>query len=112
MSLPTQQYSQRIDERATAEGFVLNISCGMMIFPGKEGKPLTEEELKALSDEEREELRQKSNSLHSEMNEALRKIRRMEKEFQQAEKKLDQDVALFVVGHLIDELAEKFRTTE
>jgi lon-related putative ATP-dependent protease len=100
---------KELDERATAEGFVLNISqAGMMIFPGKEGKPLTEEELKALSDEEREELRQKSNSLHSEMNEALRKIRRMEKEFQQAEKKLDQDVALFVVGHLIEELVEKY----
>jgi lon-related putative ATP-dependent protease len=101
---------KELDERATAEGFVLNISqAGMMIFPGKEGKPLTEEELKALADEEREELRQKSNSLHSEMNEALRKIRKMEKEFQQAEKKLDQDVALFVVGHLIEELVEKYQ---
>jgi lon-related putative ATP-dependent protease len=101
---------KELDERATAEGFVLNISqAGMMIFPGKEGKPLTEDELKALSDEEREELRQKSNSLHSEMNDALRKIRRMEKEFQQSEKKLDQDVALFVVGHLIDELVEKYQ---
>ena len=40
---------KELDERATAEGFVLNISqAGMMIFPGKEGKPLTEEELKAL----------------------------------------------------------------
>lgn len=101
---------KELDERATAEGFVLNISqAGMMIFPGKEGKPLTEDELKALSDEEREELRQKSNALHNEMNEALRKIRRMEKEFQQSEKKLDQDVALFVVGHLIDELVEKYQ---
>ncbi len=101
---------KELDERATAEGFVLNISqAGMMIFPGKEGKPLTEEELKALSDEEREELRQKSNALHSEMNEALRKIRKMEKEFQQAEKKLDQDVALFVVGHLIEEIVEKYQ---
>ena len=104
---------KELDERATAEGFVLNISqAGMMIFPGKEGKPLTEDELKALSDEQREELRQKSNALHSEMNEALRKIRRMEKEFQQAEKKLDQDVALFVVGHLIDELVEKYQQQE
>jgi lon-related putative ATP-dependent protease len=100
---------KELDERATAEGFVLNISqAGMMIFPGKEGKPLNEEELKALSDAEREELRQKSSALHSEMNDALRKIRRMEKEFQQSEKKLDQDVALFVVGHLIDELVEKY----
>ena len=30
-----------------------------MIFPGKEGKPLSEDELKALNDEDRETLRQK-----------------------------------------------------
>ncbi len=101
---------KELDQRATEEGFILNISqAGMMIFPGRDGKPLTEEELKALTDAEREELRQKSNALHNEMNEALRKIRRMEKEFQQAEKKLDQDVALFVVGHLIEELVEKYQ---
>jgi lon-related putative ATP-dependent protease len=101
---------KELDERATADGFLLNISqAGMMIFPGKDGKPLTEDELKALTDEEREELRQKSNALHTEMNEALRKIRKMEKEFQQSEKKLDQDVALFVVGHLIEELVEKYQ---
>ncbi|AEB08867.1 Lon protease family protein [Desulfobacca acetoxidans] len=99
-----------LDEQATAEGFILNISqAGMMIFPGREGKPLTEEEIKALSDAEREELRQKSTALHTEMNEALRKIRKMEKEFQLSEKKLDQDVALFVVGHLIEELIEKYQ---
>ena len=100
---------KELDQRATDEGFILNISqAGMMIFPGKEGKPLSEEELKALTDAEREELRHKSNALHNEMNDALRKIRRMEKDFQQAEKKLDQDVALFVVGHLIEELLEKY----
>jgi len=101
---------KELDQRATDEGFILNISqAGMMIFPGRDGKPLSEEELKALTEAEREELRQKSNALHNEMNEALRKIRRMEKEFQQAEKKLDQDVALFVVGHLIEELMEKYQ---
>ena len=54
---------QELDAKAGKEGFILNISpTGLMIFPGKEGKPLSEEELKALSDEEREQLRQKSTS--------------------------------------------------
>jgi lon-related putative ATP-dependent protease len=101
---------QELDARATQEGFVLNISpTGLMIFPGKEGKPLSEEELKALSDEEREALRRKSSALHAEMNDAIRRIRKMEKEFQEKEKKLDQDVALYVVGHLIEELVDKHR---
>lgn len=101
---------QELDAKATEEGFILNISqTGLVIFPGKDGKPMSEEELKALSEEEREELKRRSAALHEEMNEAIRKIRRMEKEFAEAEKKLDQDVALSVVGHYIEELVEKYR---
>jgi predicted ATP-dependent protease len=101
---------QELDAKAGEEGFILNISpTGLMIFPGKEGKPLSEEELKALGDEERETLRQKSTQLHTEMNEAIHKIRKMEKEFQEKEKKLDQDVALYVVGHHMEELREKYK---
>jgi lon-related putative ATP-dependent protease len=101
---------QELDAKAGEEGFILNISqTGMMIFPGKEGKPLSEEELKALSDEDREALKQKSTALHTVMNEVIRKIRKMEKEFQEMEKKLDQDVAMYVVGHLIQELLEKYK---
>lgn len=101
---------QELDAKASQEGFILNISpTGLMIFPGKEGKPMSEEELKGLTDEEREALRTKSNALHTEMNEAIRRIRKMEKEFQEREKKLDQDVALYVVGHLMEELREKYK---
>ncbi len=100
---------QELDARANEEGFVLNISqSGLMLFPGKEGKPMSEEELKALSEEERESLRQRSNALHAEMNEAIVKIRRMEKEFQEAERKLEQEVAQSVVGPYIEELVEKY----
>ncbi len=101
---------QELDTRANQEGFILNIShTGLMLFPGKEGKPMAEEELKALSEEERESLRQRSNALHAEMNEAIAKIRRMEKEFQEAERKLDQDIALAAVGQNIEDLVAKYQ---
>jgi lon-related putative ATP-dependent protease len=101
---------QELDSRANQEGFILNISqTGLMLFPGKEGKPMSEEELKVLSDEERESLRQRSNSLHAEMNEAIGKIRRMEKDFQEAERKLDQDVGHAVVSQYLEDLLEKYQ---
>ena len=62
-----------------------------------------------MSDEDREQLRQKSTQLHTVMNDAIRKIRKMEKEYQEKEKKLDQDVALYVVGHHMEELREKYK---
>lgn len=101
---------KELDAKAGKEGFILNISqTGLMIFPGKDGKPLSEEELKALKNKTREALRQKSTTLHTEMNEAIRKIRKMEKEFQEVEKKLDQDVGLYVVGHHMEDLLEKYQ---
>jgi lon-related putative ATP-dependent protease len=104
------QVLQGLDAKAGEEGFILNISpTGLMIFPGKDGKPLSEEELKALADEAREQLRLKSTALHTEMNEAIRKIRKMEKEYQEKEKKLDQDVAMYVVGHHMEDLLEKYK---
>lgn len=100
---------QELDAKATEEGFVLNISqSGLMLFPGKEGKPMSEEDLKALTEEERESLRERSNALHAEMNEAIIKIRRMEKEFQEAEKKLEHETAHSAVGPHIEELVEKY----
>jgi lon-related putative ATP-dependent protease len=104
---------QELDAKAGEEGFILNITqTGLMLFPGKDGKPMSEEELKALSDEERESLRQRSTALHEEMNEAIHKIRRMEKEFQETERKLDQDMALAAVGPYIEDLVEKYRDQE
>ncbi len=101
---------QELDTKATEEGFILNITqSGLMIFPGKEGKPMSEEDLKALNEEDRESLRQRSNALHAEMNEAIHKIRKMEKEFHESEKKLDQDMALSAVGHSIEDLVEKYQ---
>jgi len=101
---------QELDAKATQEGFILNISpTGLMLFPGKDGKPMSEEELKALTEEQRESLRQRSNVLHEEMNEAILKIRRMEKEFQEAERKLDQDIAHAVVSQYLEDLVDKYQ---
>ncbi len=98
-----------LEERVNQEGFVLNMSqVGMVVIPAKEGKPMDEEMVKALSEEEREELRKKSEQLQVEMNNAVRKIRKMEKSLKEKLRDLDKRVALYAVGYLIDDLQEKY----
>ena len=98
-----------LEEKALAEGFVLNISqVGMVIMPAKDGQPMDEETLKSLNDEDKRQLREKSEGLQVEMNQVVRIIRNNEKDLRKKIKDLDERIALYAVGHLIEELQEKY----
>ena len=84
----------------------------MVIIPAnKEGEPMTQEDLRHLSEEERLSLRTKSDELHERMKDTIKKIREAENEFKEKHTKLDNEIALFVVGQLMDSYEEKYRTT-
>jgi predicted ATP-dependent protease len=77
-------------------------------MPAKEGQPMDEETLKSLDEEKKKHLRERSEYLQGEMNQAVRIIRTKEKELKKKIKDLDKRIALYAVGHLIDELQEKY----
>jgi len=90
-------------------GFILNVSqAGMMIVPAKEGRPMTEEDLENLTEEEKDQLKGRSEELHEVMNQSVQKIKLMEKKLKEKLKDLDRRVALHAVGYLIDDLQEKY----
>ncbi|MBI4763934.1 MAG: AAA family ATPase [Deltaproteobacteria bacterium] len=99
-----------LEEKALAEGFVLNISqVGMVIMPAKDGQPMDEETLRSMNDEEKKVLREKSERLQVEMNQVVRTIKGKEKDLRKNIKELDRRIALYSVGHLIEELQEKYQ---
>lgn len=101
---------EELREKAGQEGFVLNTTqTGMVVVPAKDGKALTDEELKAISETEKEDLRKRGEQLHSEISEAIRKIRRMERNLAERERALDRQITLYAVGDLIQELREKYQ---
>ena len=98
-----------LEERVLREGFVLNVSqVGMVIMPAKEGQPMDEETLRSLDEETKKRLRETSEQLQVEMNQVVRKIRTLEKDLRKKLKELDKRIALYAVGHLIEELQEKY----
>lgn len=103
-----------LSERAKEEGFVLQFSqVGMVIIPAnKEGEPMTQEDLRQLEEEERKALRAKSDELHDKMKDAIKSIREAEAEFKEKHTKLDNEIALFVVGQLMDTHEEKYKDEE
>jgi lon-related putative ATP-dependent protease len=99
-----------LEEKAQGQGFVLNVSqVGMVIMPAKEGLPMDEETLKSLSEEDKQRLREKSEQLQVEMNQAVRTIKTMEKDLRKKLKELDKRIALYAVGHMIEDLQEKYQ---
>ncbi|SFM64577.1 Lon protease family protein [Thermodesulforhabdus norvegica] len=102
---------EELSEHARQEGFILQFSqVGMVIIPaGPDGQPLSQEDLAQLSEEEKKELRRKSDELHEKMKEAIKKIREVEENFRQKRNKLDSEIALFVVGQLMETYMEKYK---
>ena len=106
-----REYIDELSAEAREQGFILQFSqVGMVIIPAnKEGDAMTQEDLRHLSEEERLSLRTKSDELHERMKDTIKKIREAENEFKEKHAKLDNEIALFVVGQLMDSYEEKYR---
>ena len=101
-----------LENKVKEAGFILNMSQeGMMVVPGIEGRPMTEEDLEKLNEEQKADLRKHSEAMHEEMNQTVQTIRKLERDLRDRQKELDRRVALNAVGHLIDELQEKYEAT-
>ncbi len=109
-----REYIDELSQEAREQGFILQFSqVGMVIIPAnKEGEPMTQEDLRHLSEEERQFLRTKSDELHEKMKDTIKKIREAENEFKEKHSKLDNEIALFVVGQLMDSYEEKYKDDE
>ena len=97
-------------ERAQNAGFTLEVTpLGIVMIPTRAGHAISEQEFSALTQQERDEWKQKHQALQSELDQILKRGREMERAARETLQELDQQVALYVVGGLIDDLTEKYR---
>jgi lon-related putative ATP-dependent protease len=105
-----QELLSQMGEKAQEEGFLLQMSpMGLLIIPVMEGKPVSEEEFMALSQEVKEEVLRKREGLQEELKRVMRQLTGLEKKANEALQKLDQEVALYAVGPSVNELSEKYK---
>ncbi len=105
-----QQLIEELSNEAKQQGFLLQFSqLGMVLVPeGPTGQPLTQEEMQGLEEGQITVLRAKSEELQLKMKETIKKVQQAEADFKERHTKLEREVALFVVGQLIETLAEQF----
>lgn len=109
-----REFIDELSAQAREQGFILQFSqVGMVIIPAnQEGEPMSQEDLRHLSEEERQILRQRSDDLHEKMKDTIKKIREAEADFKEKHSKLDNEIALFVVGQLMDTYEDKYQDDE
>lgn len=101
----------RLDEEAQEKGFsVRKTISGLIIVPIKKtGEPLTEEEYELLDEKTRKKIDEIGKTLQEKLNDVVRIARESEKVVKEAIRKLEKEAALAAVGHLIDELKNRFK---
>ncbi|HUT14863.1 MAG TPA: AAA family ATPase [Anaerolineae bacterium] len=98
-----------MNQRAQEEGFIIQARrTGMLTIPVLGGEPLSDEQFTALDAEQQEKIAKKRHALQGELQGTLRQIRNVDRGAQEALRQLDQEVALYAVGPLIDDLQDNY----
>lgn len=97
----------RLSELARAQGFLLEPSpMGLLLVPLRGGQPMKEEEFAALSAHDQEALRQRRGALDEEIARVMKGLRQRERQVRDQLEQIDREVALYIVGGLLDDLTE------
>jgi len=78
----------------------------------RDGRPYTRDEYEALPEETKAHIKQKGAKLQESTNQFIARSRALEKEAQERIHELDSEIALFAVGHLLEDLRAKYQICE
>ncbi len=100
---------QALAANAAEQGVVmLGTPQGFAFAPMKDGEPMTQEQVEALSEEERERIAGVIKSMREPLLQLMHELPRLRREMQKRMRDASRDTMSFAAGHLIDELKERF----
>jgi lon-related putative ATP-dependent protease len=100
---------QEVNESAAKQGFSIQMGpTGLMIIPVINDKPLTQEEFEALPKETQAEILKKREALDTDLRSGFRRIRDLDAKGMEVITKLNSEIALYAIGHLLTGLKEKY----
>ena len=100
----------RLKEEAMAKGFLIQRTpIGINTVPVRDGQPMTEEQFKRLTPEERAELERRGEEVKQRIEEVIREAGELEEERTRRLEELNRRVATFTLEHKIGILKEAYR---
>lgn len=103
-----------LEQEAESKGFTIKRTVGgFLIVPVKKnGEPLTEEEFNSLDEATRRKIEEIGKLLQEKLDDLVRTLREGEKLVKELLRRLEREAAISVLGHLIDDLKEKYKGNE
>lgn len=103
-----------LEEEAQAKGFAIRkTAAGLIIVPVKKsGEPITDEEYAAMDEKIRKKVEDTGKMLQEKLDDVIRIAREAEKLVKDMLSRLDREIALAAIGHLIEDLKEKYKEYE
>jgi lon-related putative ATP-dependent protease len=99
----------KLNAKAQQEGFAIQSTpIGLLLIPVINGKPLSQEEMISLPQQTKDKIQEKREKLESELRSTMRQFLDMERNIGEALKKLNREVALYAIGHLVESIIEKY----
>jgi lon-related putative ATP-dependent protease len=100
----------RLEQHVKKGGFQLvPTSGGMLLVPAINGRPVSEAELEALSEEQRNKLIQIRERLGEDVENSLQRKRELEKTTREALRQLDTETATFATQRIVNEVRERYK---
>jgi lon-related putative ATP-dependent protease len=100
-----------VNESAAKQGFTIRIGpTGLLIIPVIDNKPLTQEEFEGLPPETKAEILRKRETLDASLRSGFRRIRDLDAKGLEVVNALNNQIALYAIGHLLTGLREKYKT--
>ena len=98
-----------ISKKAKDKGLLLKATpVGLIFIPASKDEPMSEEEYKGLTAEVKDELRQKQEELTKELKGQIARLRTDENTVEKQLEDTNREVANYSVGHLFEELKDKY----
>lgn len=99
----------RLREEATAKDFSVELTtAGIITIPIVDGKLMKRDKYDELPDSEKKRIKDQTELLQQEVNKVMTSIRTAEKETKEKVLELDKEIAIFAIGHLLDNLTDKY----
>ncbi len=105
-----QESLKGLQDQAKERGLtLLRTPAGLAFAPLRNGEVLPPEEFQKLAEEEQQRIQKEVEGLQEQLQKALLKVPRWEREFRQRLRDLNSEVTNFVLSDLMDDLYEKYK---
>jgi lon-related putative ATP-dependent protease len=99
-----------LNRKAQEEDFLIQSTrIGLLLVPVIKGKPVGDKEFSALPQKVQDEIQRKREQLEPELRSAMRQFADMDRKVHEEIEKVNREVVLYALGHLMTDLIEKYK---